>query len=131
MPYADPERKREYDRRRRATIREQFAALRQSVQYDADGKVRGRSVQYAPEREPYVPLPDATLARRSTLVDAEGNVLQRWEIEKPDLAARDAAWREIATALAEGLPRAERSEEHTSELQSRFDLVCRLLLEKK
>src|SRR5207249_10398227 len=27
--------------------------------------------------------------------------------------------------------RAERSEEHTSELQSRFDLVCRLLLEKK
>src|SRR5699024_11727628 len=29
----------------------------------------------------------------------------------------------IATAV--------RSEEHTSELQSRFDLVCRLLLEKK
>src|SRR5699024_12708479 len=26
---------------------------------------------------------------------------------------------------------AERSEEHTSELQSRFELVCRLLLEKK
>src|SRR5207247_11283707 len=34
-----------------------------------------------------------------------------------------------------GLPplqrRRERSEEHTSELQSRVDLVCRLLLEKK
>src|SRR6266704_6929735 len=27
--------------------------------------------------------------------------------------------------------RSARSEEHTSELQSRFDLVCRLLLEKK
>src|SRR5207249_5052432 len=27
--------------------------------------------------------------------------------------------------------RSDRSEEHTSELQSRFDLVCRLLLEKK
>src|SRR5207249_8628253 len=27
--------------------------------------------------------------------------------------------------------RCGRSEEHTSELQSRFDLVCRLLLEKK
>src|SRR5437868_8102379 len=27
--------------------------------------------------------------------------------------------------------RNKRSEEHTSELQSRFDLVCRLLLEKK
>src|SRR5699024_5519027 len=30
-----------------------------------------------------------------------------------------------------GLVREGRSEEHTSELQSRFDLVCRLLLEKK
>src|SRR5216683_5236247 len=29
------------------------------------------------------------------------------------------------------LPRSARSEEHTSELQSRSDLVCRLLLEKK
>src|SRR5699024_12868955 len=29
------------------------------------------------------------------------------------------------------LLRPQRSEEHTSELQSRFDLVCRLLLEKK
>src|SRR5699024_12707102 len=29
------------------------------------------------------------------------------------------------------IARATRSEEHTSELQSRFDLVCRLLLEKK
>src|SRR5207249_7685369 len=27
--------------------------------------------------------------------------------------------------------KSSRSEEHTSELQSRFDLVCRLLLEKK
>src|SRR2546421_4842691 len=30
-----------------------------------------------------------------------------------------------------GPPARERSEEHTSELQSRSDLVCRLLLEKK
>src|SRR5699024_12552891 len=29
------------------------------------------------------------------------------------------------------VPARTRSEEHTSELQSRFDLVCRLLLEKK
>src|SRR5207249_10470569 len=40
-------------------------------------------------------------------------------------------------AFSEMLPgedfisRPNRSEEHTSELQSRFDLVCRLLLEKK
>src|SRR5690349_22703739 len=31
----------------------------------------------------------------------------------------------------EGYARIRRSEEHTSELQSRRDLVCRLLLEKK
>src|SRR5699024_11434181 len=30
-----------------------------------------------------------------------------------------------------GITQSVRSEEHTSELQSRFDLVCRLLLEKK
>src|SRR5256884_3632832 len=42
---------------------------------------------------------------------------------------------EIAGALLRlgtlGLPRGWRSEEHTSELQSRLHLVCRLLLEKK
>src|SRR2546429_5307792 len=33
--------------------------------------------------------------------------------------------------LAQARPSAQRSEEHTSELQSRLHLVCRLLLEKK
>src|SRR5207249_10893325 len=39
----------------------------------------------------------------------------------------------LANASAKRSPccRRTRSEEHTSELQSRFDLVCRLLLEKK
>src|SRR5699024_11510784 len=37
----------------------------------------------------------------------------------------------ILFAVAIGGSWAKRSEEHTSELQSRFDLVCRLLLEKK
>src|SRR5699024_11238466 len=42
----------------------------------------------------------------------------------------------IMLSIMERRPRAPvflsiRSEEHTSELQSRFDLVCRLLLEKK
>src|SRR5699024_12364993 len=40
--------------------------------------------------------------------------------------------RTLATApLRSGRVTVRRSEEHTSELQSRFDLVCRLLLEKK
>src|SRR2546421_9501446 len=37
----------------------------------------------------------------------------------------------LASALVPGTGSASRSEEHTSELQSRSDLVCRLLLEKK
>src|SRR5207247_9290677 len=40
-------------------------------------------------------------------------------------AALDAYFRDC------GIVRVDRSEEHTSELQSRVDLVCRLLLEKK
>src|SRR5207249_11640138 len=39
------------------------------------------------------------------------------QVRSPWHSARVASW--------------QRSEEHTSELQSRFDLVCRLLLEKK
>src|SRR5438067_7104638 len=40
----------------------------------------------------------------------------------------DRLWLLKASGAYTGVPR---SEEHTSELQSRFDLVCRLLLEKK
>src|SRR5699024_12736526 len=52
----------------------------------------------------------------------------------PLLAPRHRAHgrRVCAKICAQRLPpRLLRSEEHTSELQSRFDLVCRLLLEKK
>src|SRR5438067_2944056 len=45
----------------------------------------------------------------------------------PAVAAPAASPVPIHTFLAQF----HRSEEHTSELQSRFDLVCRLLLEKK
>src|SRR2546430_9310957 len=38
---------------------------------------------------------------------------------------------EIAGSILHSLPSAVRSEEHTSELQSQSNLVCRLLLEKK
>src|SRR2546422_6477309 len=37
----------------------------------------------------------------------------------------------LERALKTGKPASGRSEEHTSELQSRLHLVCRLLLEKK
>src|SRR5207249_8485866 len=41
------------------------------------------------------------------------------------------ASRKYSNSHREVVLRFLRSEEHTSELQSRFDLVCRLLLEKK
>src|SRR5437868_8837112 len=45
--------------------------------------------------------------------------------------AREADREGGVPARAAGPQSVPRSEEHTSELQSRFDLVCRLLLEKK
>src|SRR5438067_6979687 len=45
---------------------------------------------------------------------------------------RGSRWRTLRPPSTAGRTlSAPRSEEHTSELQSRFDLVCRLLLEKK
>src|SRR5437867_13063457 len=46
-----------------------------------------------------------------------------------DLTFFNQPW--AATLYKEGQELAVRSEEHTSELQSPYDLVCRLLLEKK
>src|SRR5690349_24130564 len=46
-------------------------------------------------------------------------------------SARAAARSSTTATRSSSLARAGRSEEHTSELQSRRDLVCRLLLEKK
>src|SRR2546422_5416835 len=56
------------------------------------------------------------------LLAAEVTALER---ELADAKSRDAAGEKPAA------PQAVRSEEHTSELQSRLHLVCRLLLEKK
>src|SRR5438105_15732294 len=55
----------------------------------------------------------------------------------PTRRSSDLCWRPPPPAsrsprsCAASHERGERSEEHTSELQSRVDLVCRLLLEKK
>src|SRR5437868_12612453 len=52
---------------------------------------------------------------------------------KPDVITMDINMPHVdgLQATAEIMTTNPRSEEHTSELQSRFDLVCRLLLEKK
>src|SRR5207249_8088282 len=61
-------------------------------------------------------------------------VSQRTRLAKSSGAFSASVWPimppiESPTQWVFGMPR--RSEEHTSELQSRFDLVCRLLLDKK
>src|SRR3989449_3086173 len=73
----------------------------------------------------------------------EGTTLRAWLARHGELPLRRAVevLRDVLTALAhahaDGLahgdlkPENVRSEEHTSELQSRLHLVCRLLLEKK
>src|SRR5699024_12430590 len=80
-------------------------------------------------------LPPSTLfptRRSSDLVSAVVFVSQSLIAFGADEVRQDVlvapAGRAVAVATGWGY---ERSEEHTSELQSRFDLVCRLLLEKK
>src|SRR5206468_13010340 len=55
------------------------------------------------------------------------------DVGRLDVAMDDAVLVRLRGGAADPLEDAERlrSEEHTSELQSRSDLVCRLLLEKK
>src|SRR3712207_6899614 len=71
-------------------------------------------------------FPYTTLFRSGRAVRAEGGgrAVHR---ARPGLGGPRRARVEASGRLA----RAERSEEHTSELQSRQYLVCRLLLEKK
>src|SRR5205807_7173047 len=62
------------------------------------------------------------------------DVLERGEARPGDEARRRYRPRPCETKRGEGgarLDRSSRSEEHTSELQSPCNLVCRLLLEKK
>src|SRR5206468_12465568 len=59
---------------------------------------------------------------------------RRADRQRPPLARRRARLRppiQRGPTNAPARARGPRSEEHTSELQSRSDLVCRLLLEKK
>src|SRR5207302_11408902 len=71
------------------------------------------------------PPPRSTLFPYTTLFRSPG----RAELLCP-IACRTLA-REVPVPLERDRGQAARSEEHTSELQSRENLVCRLLLEKK
>src|SRR3712207_7408344 len=63
---------------------------------------------------------------------ADGDVLEdERAVRLRERAHHRLARGEVAAAVARDVRREGRSEEHTSELQSRQYLVCRLLLEKK
>src|SRR5687768_18288646 len=78
--------------------------------------------------------PRSTLFPYTTLFRSEGtnneNLPETHAVIKQLRAQLDSSYRN-KVLLAEANQWPERSEEHTSELQSRLHLVCRLLLEKK
>src|SRR5437667_5223799 len=77
--------------------------------------------------------PRSTLFPYTTLFRSKPHRNQLW-VETESLRVRVRVAREVLEADecdAASTSRATRSEEHTSELQSHHDLVCRLLLEKK
>src|SRR5438067_6966811 len=86
-------------------------------------------------------FPYTTLFRsRRPPDDARGSEISAHELSGTDATLRqgDSRFRGRGVGAEQGEEAIDRcpftwrrSEEHTSELQSRFDLVCRLLLEKK
>src|SRR5438309_3034110 len=77
---------------------------------------------------------DLAVTRPSNLVVVENIIRQETKgFEQPIDARFDMleGGQYTIDVPAAQLPSAKRSEEHTSELQSQFHLVCRLLLEKK
>src|SRR6266849_6858525 len=102
-----------------------------------DGSEYGLDIVYASEDEPLGTgggIRNAAASLRSgpddPVVVLNGDVLSGHDLgAQIDLHRKaDAA---VTLHLVEVPDPARRSEEHTSELQSRVDLVCRLLLEKK
>src|SRR5687768_17859985 len=80
--------------------------------------------------------PRSTLFPYTTLFRSNGSFAEacaavRADIEQRVIAAFDVEDPDRAVLHRDDLRGVCRSEEHTSELQSRLHLVCRLLLEKK
>src|SRR5256884_758813 len=65
----------------------------------------------------------------ASLLRAVPSYLWGWMVLHDALVA-DQAWDDARTIFISTPTELQRSEEHTSELQSRLHLVCRLLLEK-
>src|SRR5699024_12770605 len=75
-------------------------------------------------------LPGAQIPHQHEAVAVRQIHIEQDQIDLVRVNAHDAV-RERRQRVLRVARDPHRSEEHTSELQSRFDLVCRLLLEKK
>src|SRR5207247_9924594 len=79
--------------------------------------------------------PGSTLFPYTTLFRSNDRVgtAERFAIHtrNPQVTGNPAQRRPLPRPEDDEIRKQQRSEEHTSELQSRVDLVCRLLLEKK
>src|SRR2546429_6026029 len=78
-------------------------------------------------------FPYTTLFRSVATSGAPTCTMTRYVPRAPGLSFPlvTTGWSSPCTSAFPSLRRSTRSEEHTSELQSRLHLVCRLLLEKK
>src|SRR5690554_7498387 len=65
------------------------------------------------------------------LLEEVGQVVDDAALQQVEDAANGVQQQHVVSGLGDGQVEGGRSEEHTSELQSRPHLVCRLLLEKK
>src|SRR5260221_7067114 len=68
---------------------------------------------------------------RSTLFPYTTLFRSLWNARPVNAARYARSWKRLDAPCFRPRSSAQRSEEHTSELQSHSDLVCRLLLEKK
>src|SRR5207248_10085645 len=73
----------------------------------------------------------ATERRKNAIVNRKLATERRKRLSGCRNCTTTAARRWMRTAMTRRKQNSSRSEEHTSELQSPYDLVCRLLLEKK
>src|SRR5699024_4254927 len=71
------------------------------------------------------------LAEKTRELDSKGDIAELINFLRNDPTAEGEFFADPIILQEHELFHIPRSEEHTSELQSRFDLVCRLLLEKK
>src|SRR5690625_3350501 len=105
---------------------------------EGPGALEGVTISEDLDAEPVVefePPVEVTAADSQIVVEGEGEAIAGGDVVIMRSAYVDASSGEMLQSWWQGAPASgliiDRSEEHTSELQSRGHLVCRLLLEKK